>query len=63
MAISAELIEAINRESQNIPIRDERWQELAVELNQLRNAAEAIQGVHDFDRDPGEFLPMLCSRR
>ncbi len=56
MPISPEVLKAINREAQQIPIREERWPELAAELNQLRAAAEAALAVHGFDRDPGEFL-------
>jgi hypothetical protein len=63
MPVSAKLLEAINREMQRIPIRDERWEELAVELNQLREAAEGALAVHDFDRDPAEFSALLRSRR
>jgi hypothetical protein len=63
MPVSAKLLEAINREIQRIPIRDERWEELAVELNQLREAAEDALAVHDFDRDPAEFSALLRSRR
>jgi hypothetical protein len=46
-----------------VPIAQQRWPELAVELNQLRTAAEAALAVHDFDRDPGEFPAVLRSRR
>jgi hypothetical protein len=63
MPIRAELLKALNDETQNIPIAQERWPELAVELNQLRTAAEAALAVHDFDRDPGEFPAVLRSRR
>ena len=55
MPVTAELLKAINREVQGIPIEEERWKELAVEVNQLRQAAESALGVHDFDRDPAEF--------
>ena len=41
MAVSPKLIEAINQEIQAMPIAGTRWPELAVELNQLRAAAEA----------------------
>ena len=63
MPIRAELLKALNDETQNIPIAHERWPELAVELNQLRTAAEAVLAVHDFDRDPAEFPAVLRSRR
>jgi len=63
MPISAKLLEAINREIQNIPIEQERWKELVVELNQLRQAAEGALDVHDFDRDPAEFSALLRSAR
>jgi hypothetical protein len=63
MPIRAELIKALNDETQKIPIAVERWPELAVELNQLRTAAEAASAVHDFDRDPAEFSAVLRSRR
>ena len=63
MPITAELLKAINREVQGIPIEEERWKELAVEVNQLRQAAESALGVHDFDRDPAEFSSLLRSRR
>jgi len=63
MAIKPELLKEINEQTQNIPIAQERWPELAVELNQLRTAAEAALAVHDFDRDPGEFPAVLRSRR
>jgi len=42
----------INREIEGLPIEDKRWAELAVELNQLRGAAEAALAKHDFDREP-----------
>jgi hypothetical protein len=63
MPIRAELLEELNDETQKIPIAQERWPELAVELNQLRTAAEAVLAVHDFDRDPAEFPAVLRSRR
>ena len=63
MPMSPEVLKAINNEVQHIPIREERWPELAVELNQLRAAAEAVLAVHDFDRDPAEFFALLHSRR
>jgi hypothetical protein len=63
MAVSPELLAAINREVQNVPIREDRWPELAVELNQLRAAAEASLRGHDFDRDPTEFLAVLAAAR
>ena len=63
MPIKAELLKELNERTQNIPIAQERWPELAVELNQLRAAAEASLTVHDFDRDPGEFPAVLRSRR
>lgn len=63
MPIRAELLKALNDETQNIPIAHERWPELAVELNQLRAAAEATLPVHDFDRDPSEFSAALRAHR
>jgi hypothetical protein len=63
MPMSPEVLKAINNEVQHIPIREERWPELAVELSQLRAAAEAALAVHDFDRDPAEFFALLHSRR
>ena len=46
MPVSGKLLKAINKEMQAIPIDDERWSELAVELNQLRLAAESALAVH-----------------
>ncbi|MEA2801283.1 MAG: hypothetical protein QOE49_1378 [Rhodospirillaceae bacterium] len=63
MAVSPKLIEAINQEIQAVPIAGTRWPELAVELNQLRAAAEAALAVHDFDRDPADFQAMLDRSR
>jgi hypothetical protein len=63
MPVTAEVLKAINGETQRIPIAEERWRELAVELNQLRAAAEATLTVHDFDQDPAEFSALLRSRR
>jgi len=63
MPIKPELLKELNEQTQNIPIAQERWPELAVELNQLRTAAEAALAVHDFDRDPGEFPAVLRSRQ
>ena len=63
MPIKAELLKELNDETQNVPIAQQRWPELAVELNQLRTAVEAALAVHDFDRDPGEFPAVLRSRR
>ncbi len=63
MSMSAEVLKAINDDVQRIPIREERWPELAVELNQLRAAAEAALAAHDFDREPAEFFALLRSRR
>jgi hypothetical protein len=63
MIVSSELLEAMNREIQEIPIERERWKELMVELNQLRQAAERALAEHDFDRDPDEFAVLLRSRR
>jgi hypothetical protein len=61
--IKPELLKELNEQTQDIPIAQERWPELAVELNQLRTAAEVALTVHDFDRDPGEFAAVLRSRR
>ena len=63
MPITPRLIEAINQEIQSVPIAETRWLELAVELNQLRAAAELALAVHDFDRDPTDFADLLDSRR
>jgi len=63
MPIKAELLKELNDQAQNVPITQERWPELATELNQLRTAAEAALTVHDFDRDPGDFAAVLRSRR
>lgn len=63
MPIKPELLKELNEQTQNIPIAQERWPELAVELNQLRIAAEAALTVHDFDRDPVEFPAVLRFRR
>jgi hypothetical protein len=63
MTVSAKTLEAINREAQKVPIDDKRWPELAIELNQLRSAAEAALRQHDFDRDPSEFLSLLRAHR
>jgi hypothetical protein len=63
MPVSAQLLEAINLEIQDVPIRQERWSELATELNQLREAAEVALAAHDFDQDPTEFISLLRSRR
>jgi hypothetical protein len=63
MAVSPKLIEAINQEIQGLPIAETRWPELAVELNQLRAAAEAALAVHDFDRDPADFQATLDRSR
>jgi hypothetical protein len=63
MPVSGELFRAINDEMQRIPIDDARWPELAVELKQLRTAAENALAVHDFDRDPTEFPALLRSRK
>jgi hypothetical protein len=59
MAVSPALIETINLEIQQVPIEAKRWPELAVELNQLRAAAEAALKMHDFDRDPADFQTIL----
>jgi len=63
MPVSVELLELINREMQRIPIHEERWPELALELTQLRTAAEVSLRAHDFDRDPTEFLALLRATR
>lgn len=63
MTVSAKLLEMTNAEAQAIPINDKRWPELAVELNQLRDAAEAALTHHKFDRDPTEFLTLLRAQR
>jgi hypothetical protein len=63
MPLSAKLLEMINNEIQNVPINDQRWPELAIELQQLLEAAEAAEREHDFDRDPAEFLALLRSQR
>jgi hypothetical protein len=63
MPMSAELLKAINNESQRISVAEERWAELAVELNQLRAAAEAALAVHDFDREPAEFFALLRAHK
>jgi hypothetical protein len=62
MPIRAELLKELNDETQKVPIAQERWPELAVELNQLRTAAETALAVHDFDRDPADFQAVLRSR-
>ena len=63
MPVTVDLLKAINHEVQGIPIEEGRWKELVVEINQLRQAAESALGVHDFDRDPAEFLVLLRSRK
>lgn len=63
MAITPEVLKAINEEVTRVPIAEERWPEVAVELNQLRTAAEAALRVHDFDRDPTDFFALLRSQR
>jgi hypothetical protein len=63
MSVKAELLKELNDQTQSVPIAQERWPELAVEVNQLRAAAEAALAVHDFDRDPAEFPSVLRSRR
>jgi hypothetical protein len=63
MPIKPQLLKELNEETQNVPIAEERWPELAVELNQLRTAAEAALKVHDFDRDPADFAVVLRARR
>jgi hypothetical protein len=63
LPVSPKLIEAINREIQQVPIEDKRWPELAIELDQLRAAAEAALAVHDFDRDPADFQAVLHGRK
>ena len=63
MPVSPRLIEAINQEIQAVPIAEARWPELAVELNQLRAAAEMALAVHDFDRDPADFRATLDGRK
>ena len=63
MPISGSLLRAINEEMQRIPIDEARWAELAVELNQLRAAAERTLADHDFDRDPTEFAALLRSSK
>jgi hypothetical protein len=63
MPIKAELLKELNEQAQSVPIAQERWPELAVELNQLRTAAEAALAAHDFDRDPGDFAVVLRSRQ
>jgi hypothetical protein len=61
--MNADLIEAINRELQRIPIGSERWKELSVELSQFMAASEATRAVHDFDRNPADFQLLLRSAR
>ena len=63
MPISAKLLASINQEAQHITINEQRWPELAIELNQLRAAAALAQREHEFDRDPAEFLALLRSHR
>jgi hypothetical protein len=63
MSVSGKLLELINQEAQQVPINEQRWPELAIELNQLRAAAELAEREHEFDRDPGEFLSLLRSHR
>ena len=63
MPVSPRLIETLNQEVQSVPIVEARAAELAVELNQLRAAAEAALAVHDFDRDPADFRALLDSRK
>ena len=62
MPVSPKLLEMINREIEGLPIEDKRWAELAVELNQLRGAAEAALAKHDFDREPSDFDRLLKSQ-
>jgi hypothetical protein len=63
MPIKPELLKELNDETQKVPIAQERWPELAVEMNQLRTAAETALAVHDFDRDPADFQAVLRLRR
>lgn len=59
MPVSPTLIETINEDIQAVPIAPGRPAELAIELGQLRAAAEAALAVHDFDRDPADFRALL----
>lgn len=59
MPVTPNLLKFINEEIQSIPIAETRWPELAVELNQLRAAAEASLASHDFDRDPADYAALL----
>lgn len=59
MPVSPNLLKSINEEIQSIPIAKTRWPELAIELNQLRDAAEATLALHDFDRDPDDYAVLL----
>ena len=63
MTVSAKLLKTFNDDIQNVPIKEERWPELAVELNQLRAAIETGLREHDFDRDPSEFVSLLRAGR
>ena len=55
MPINAEVLKELNDETKTFRSHRKRGPELAVELNQLRTAAEAALTVHDFHRDPGDF--------
>ena len=59
MPVSPKLIETLNAEIQAVPIAEGRPAELAIEIGQLRAAAEAALAVHDFDRDPADFRSLL----
>ncbi len=63
MPVSPKLLEAINREIQKVPIEDRRWPELAIEIDQLRAAAETALAVHDFNRDPADFVALISGQK
>lgn len=59
MQVTPKLIEDINEQVQKVPIAETRWPELAIELGQLREAAEKVAERHEFDRNPATFLATL----
>ena len=63
MPIDPDLVAGLNAGIDRLKIDERRWPELALELDQLREAAERALAAHDFDRDPAEFAGMLAAER
>jgi len=56
MSVTSKTVDAVNRETQLLPIAAERLNELPVELSQFAGVIERVRDRVGFDQDPADFV-------